>query len=71
MDELRAQLHALVDQLDPAKLPAALALLAGEHARPTVSMDEGLAALAALPGGLPPAEVARARAALAEQRRAS
>ena len=71
-DDLRAELHRLVDELDPAKLPTALARLADEHARPVVGTDESLAALAALPGGLPAHEVAAARAALSgEQRRAS
>ncbi|MFF0526565.1 hypothetical protein ACFYTC_48435 [Actinomadura nitritigenes] len=69
----RAELHRLVDQLDPAKLPAALLRLADEHERPVVGTDDALAALAALPGGLPAGEVDRARRSLdaSAHRRAS
>jgi hypothetical protein len=71
-DDLRAELHRLVDEIAPEKLPAALARLADEHERPVVAADEALAALAALPGGLPPRDVATAAAALSgEHRRAS
>lgn len=71
-DDLRAELHRLVDELDPVKLPGVLARLAEEHSRPVADADESLAALAALPGGLPDHDVAAARAALSgEQRRAS
>jgi hypothetical protein len=71
-DDLRAELHRLVDEIAPEKLPAALARLADEHERPVVAADEALAALAALPGGLPPRDVAAAAAALSgEHRRAS
>lgn len=72
-EEQRAELHRLVDSLDPAKLPAALALLISEQERPVVSADDALAALTALPGGLPAAEVLRARRSLeaSSRRRAS
>ena len=72
-DDQRAELHRLVDALDPAKLPAALALLVTEQERPVVSADDALAALTALPGGLPPAEIGRARRSLdaSSRRRAS
>jgi hypothetical protein len=70
--DLRAELHRLVDGLDAAQLPAALVHLTDAAERPVSSMEEGLAALAALPGGLPPADVARAQARLAAtERRAS
>lgn len=68
-DDLRAELHRLVEELDAVKLPAALARLADEHARPAAGAEEALAALAALPGGLPAAEVAAAHAALSGARR--
>lgn len=71
-DELRAELHRLVDALDGAKLPAAIARLADEHTRTIATADEALTALAALPGGLQASDVAAARTALSgEQRRAS
>ncbi|KAB2376983.1 hypothetical protein [Actinomadura montaniterrae] len=71
--ERRAELHRLVDELDAAKLPAALLRLADEHERPVASTDDALTALAALPGGLPVGEVERARRSLdaSSHRRAS
>lgn len=64
MSDLRAELHRLVDELDEAKLPAALASLSHEYERPALTADETLAALADLPGGLPPDELVKAKAAL-------
>jgi hypothetical protein len=52
----------------PSSRPA-LVHLTDAAERPVSSLEEGLAALAALPGGLPPADVALARAAT--ERRAS
>ena len=71
-DDLRAALHHLVEEISEEKLPAALARLAEERDRPIARAEESLAALRALPGGLPEHEVAAACAALStEQRRAS
>lgn len=71
--EQRAELHRLVDALDAAKLPAALLRLTDELQRPVAGTDDALTALAALPGGLPAAEVDRAGQVLRgpSQRRAS
>ncbi|MFC4909172.1 hypothetical protein [Actinomadura gamaensis] len=68
---LRRELHALVDELADERLPAALLRLHVEAVRPVSTVDEALAGLAALPGGLPAGEVARARSALSAHRRAS
>lgn len=54
--DLRDELHRLVDELDESQLVSALARLMAEQGRPALSRAEGLAALDQLWG--PPAESA-------------
>lgn len=71
-NELRAELHRLVDALDAVKLSAAVDKLRSEHAREVVSGDEALAALHELNGGpIPEHELRRARESFRAYPRAS
>jgi hypothetical protein len=71
-DDMREELHRLVDQLPDAQLPVVLHRLADEEPLELVDASQTRSALESLYGSpIPEADLARARASLAEHRRAS